>query len=98
MKDPLYGDPAHPNHLGMWNPEFAYFGPPVGAPPRGSNTAIPPGGVPAAVHLPVRMHRALPCCDTPVHAAGAATTDTCIREALRGVEQKFETARRNPTP
>ena len=32
MKDPLYGDPAHPNLSGMWNPEYAYLGPPVGAP------------------------------------------------------------------
>ena len=39
MKDPLYGDPSHPNISGMWNPEFAYFGPPVGAPP-----AAPPAG------------------------------------------------------
>lgn len=42
MKDPLYGDPAHPNLSGMWNPEFAYLGPPVGDPP-----ARPPGGAPA---------------------------------------------------
>jgi len=41
MKDPLYGDPAHPNLSGMWNPEFAYLGPPVGEPP-----ARPPGGAP----------------------------------------------------
>jgi hypothetical protein len=49
MKDPLYGDPAHPNVAGMWNPEFAYFGPPVGGasgpvPPVGS--APPAGGPP----------------------------------------------------
>ena len=47
MKDPLYGDPGHPNVSGMWNPEFAYFGPPVGAsstaPPA---SARPPGGPP----------------------------------------------------
>lgn len=46
MKDPLYGDPAHPNISGMWNPEFAYFGPPAGAsaaPPPGAA----PGGAPA---------------------------------------------------
>ena len=30
MKNPLYGDPKHPNISGMWNPEFAYFGPPIG--------------------------------------------------------------------
>jgi hypothetical protein len=39
MKNPLYGDPSHPNISGMWNPEFAYFGSPPGAarpagPPR----------------------------------------------------------------
>jgi hypothetical protein len=43
MKDPLYGDPAHPNISGMWNPEFAYFGPPAGSPPGGR-----PGGPPGA--------------------------------------------------
>jgi hypothetical protein len=45
-KDPLYGDPAHPNLSGMWNPEFAYFGPPVGAPaarPPGPPPGRPPG-------------------------------------------------------
>jgi hypothetical protein len=56
MKDPLYGDPAHPNLSGMWNPEFAYLGPPLGnagaappgppagGPPRG---AFPPGPPPS---------------------------------------------------
>ncbi len=48
MKDPLYGDPAHPNISGMWNPEFAYFGPPVGA-PTSASTAFPQGGAPAGV-------------------------------------------------
>lgn len=47
MKDPLYGDPKHPNISGMWNPEFAYFGPPVGA-PAASPSAGPPAGGPAA--------------------------------------------------
>jgi hypothetical protein len=48
VKEPLYGDPAHPNLSGMWNPEFAYFGPPAGggpppgAPPPGAFTP-PPG-------------------------------------------------------
>jgi hypothetical protein len=47
MKDPLYGDPGHPNISGMWNPEFAYFGPPVGAPPAAPPAgARPPGGPP----------------------------------------------------
>ena len=46
MKDPLYGDPEHPNISGMWNPEYAYFGPPIGdgAKPPGP----PPGAAPAA--------------------------------------------------
>lgn len=46
VKDPLYGDPAHPNLSGMWNPEFAYFGPPVGdapARPPGPPQGGPPG-------------------------------------------------------
>jgi hypothetical protein len=42
MKDPLYGDPSHPNISGMWNPEYAYFGPPVGDAPK------PPGPPPGA--------------------------------------------------
>lgn len=60
MKDPLYGDPAHPNISGMWNPEFAYFGPPVGAPadappaaPAGAAAAGgPPPGVPRFTRPP----------------------------------------------
>jgi len=46
MKNPLYGDPAHPNLSGMWNPEFAYLGPPVGAAsarPPGPPPGRPPG-------------------------------------------------------
>jgi hypothetical protein len=48
MKDPLYGDPAHPNISGMWNPEFAYFGRPVGeaARPAPPLPAAPSGGGP----------------------------------------------------
>jgi hypothetical protein len=48
MKDPLYGDPSHPNISGMWNPEFAYFGPPVGGAtaPRPPAGAAPPAGGP----------------------------------------------------
>jgi hypothetical protein len=48
MKDPLYGDPSHPNISGMWNPEFAYFGPPVGAPPVSPQASGPPAGGPPA--------------------------------------------------
>jgi hypothetical protein len=51
VKDPLYGDPAHPNLSGMWNPEFVYLGPPVGAaaarppgPPPGAGAFRPPPG------------------------------------------------------
>lgn len=43
MKDPLYGDPKHPDLSGMWNPEFAYFGPPIGKAP---GAGFPPGGFP----------------------------------------------------
>jgi hypothetical protein len=51
VKDPLYGDPAHPNIAGMWNPEFAYFGPPVpprdgSGPPPGAGRGGPPGAGP----------------------------------------------------
>ena len=43
MKNPLYGDPAHPNLSGMWNPEFAYLGPPLGG-TAGHPPGPPPGG------------------------------------------------------
>jgi hypothetical protein len=46
MKDPLYGDPAHPNLAGMWNPEFVYLGPPLGSGARPPGP--PPGAAPAA--------------------------------------------------
>ena len=49
MQNPLYGDPAHPNISGMWNPEYAYFGPPIGDAAR---PAGPPPGAPAAGGLP----------------------------------------------
>ncbi len=42
VKDPLYGDPAHPNMSGMWNPEFVYLGPPVGQ--SGAQRPGPPAG------------------------------------------------------
>jgi hypothetical protein len=46
MKDPLYGDPKHPNISGMWNPEYAYFGPPVGDASRPAAAAGGPPGRP----------------------------------------------------
>jgi len=48
MRNPLYGDPAHANISGMWNPEFSYFGPPVADPAAAARTASPagPGGFP----------------------------------------------------
>jgi hypothetical protein len=49
MKKPLYGDPAHPDISGMWNPEYAYFGPPIGdagGPPPAAKG--PPNGKPPA--------------------------------------------------
>lgn len=49
MKDPLYGDPNHPDIAGMWNPEFAYFGPPIGAAAGAGKAGVPrfpPGGFP----------------------------------------------------
>jgi hypothetical protein len=50
MKDPLYGDPKHPNLSGMWNPEYAYFGPPVGDAPRPAGP--PPGAPPPGMFRP----------------------------------------------
>ncbi len=41
MKNPLYGDPKHPNISGMWNPEFVYFGAPLAGAPA---PARPPAG------------------------------------------------------
>jgi hypothetical protein len=46
IRDPLYGDPSHPNISGMWNPEFAYFGPPVGPAPAAPPTGAAPAGGP----------------------------------------------------
>jgi hypothetical protein len=51
MKDPLYGDPTHPNLSGMWNPEFAYLGPPVGPPPP-RPAGAPGGGPPPGAFKP----------------------------------------------
>jgi hypothetical protein len=56
MKDPLYGDPAHPNLSGMWNPEFAYFGPPVGD----DATRRPPAGGPPGAGPPPGAFRKPP--------------------------------------
>jgi hypothetical protein len=56
MKNPLYGDPAHPNISGMWNPEYAYFGPPIGddaKPPPIPPGAAPGKGPPMAYHPPM---------------------------------------------
>jgi hypothetical protein len=50
MKDPLYGDPAHPNLSGMWNPEYAYLGPPLAGEARPPGP--PPGAAPAAGGAP----------------------------------------------
>lgn len=62
MKDPLYGDPGHPNLSGMWNPEFAYLGPPLagaagppGPPPRAG--AFPPGPPPGPQLTPPYARR-----------------------------------------
>ena len=64
MKNPLYGDPAHPNLSGMWNPEYAYLGPPLDesgkpiTPPAGAAfPGAPPGGKPAAGGPPPGMFR-----------------------------------------
>jgi hypothetical protein len=54
MIDSLYGDPAHPNIAGMWNPEFAFFGASAGGAQR---PAGPPPGAPA-VGAPARAPRA----------------------------------------
>jgi hypothetical protein len=46
MKQPLYGDPSHPDISGMWNPEFAYFGPPID---KSGHPIIPAGPPPGVV-------------------------------------------------
>jgi hypothetical protein len=93
MKDPLYGDPAHPNISGMWNPEFAYFGilpdqrgppaagavPPAAGPPAGAPPAgAPPAGAPA-------FARPAPPQLTPPYAARFAAW-----------RKKFETGTQEP--
>jgi hypothetical protein len=63
VKDPLYGDPAHPNLAGMWNPEFVYFGAPLANAP-----AAPPPAAGAAPAMP-RFTRPEPPKLTPPYAA-----------------------------
>lgn len=63
VKDPLYGDPAHPNLSGMWNPEFVYFGAPLANAP-----AAPPPAAGAAPAMP-RFTRPEPPKLTPPFAA-----------------------------
>jgi len=70
MKQPLYGDPSHPDISGMWNPEFAYFGPPIdksghplsmpagpprGAPPGKAGAGGPPPGMPPGMPPPPKL-------------------------------------------
>ena len=64
MKNPLYGDPSHPNISGMWNPEYAYLGPPldesgkpITPPPGAAFPGAPPGGKPPAGGPPPGMFR-----------------------------------------
>jgi hypothetical protein len=56
MKNPLYGDSAHPNISGMWNPEYAYFGPPLG---DAAKPAGPPpfAGAPGQGKAPAMPYR-----------------------------------------
>jgi hypothetical protein len=42
IENPLYGDPSKPNISGMWDPEFAYFGPPIGEEAAARPTGAPP--------------------------------------------------------
>src|SRR3569833_536418 len=64
MKQPLDGDPSHADISGMWNPEFAYFGPPIdktghpvipAGPPTAERSAKvpegPPPGMPSGPQL-----------------------------------------------
>jgi hypothetical protein len=80
MADPLYGDPAHPNLAGMWNPEFVFLGPPPGGagggPPGAPPGALPPGGPPPAPPGPQL---------TPAYAA-----------KLAAWQKKFETGEQEP--
>ena len=46
MKDPLYGDPQHPNISGMWDPEFVYFGAPLAGAQPAAPAGPPAGGFP----------------------------------------------------
>src|SRR4051812_50115797 len=88
MKNPLYGDPAHPNISGMWNPEYAYFGPPLGegatppGPPPGASPAA--GGLPQGKAPPVAYHPPMPQL-TPAYAKKYAEW-----------RKKFETGEQDP--
>jgi hypothetical protein len=51
MAAPLYGDPAHPQFAGMWNPEFVFLGPPIDG-EGGAPRARPAGGAPPPLPIP----------------------------------------------
>lgn len=69
MKDPLYGDPAHANIAGMWNPEFVYFGAPLAGAPAAPAAGRAGGAAPAGMP---RFTRPEPPKLTPPYAASYA--------------------------
>src|SRR4051794_6818505 len=71
MKNPLYGDPAHPNLSGMWNPEYAYFGPPIG-------DGVKPPGPPAGASPP--RHDV-----SPAHAATHSVVCQAVRRVAQEI-------------
>jgi len=87
MKNPLYGDPAHSNISGMWNPEYAYLGPPIGE--DGKPLPFPVGPPPGAGGAPgkppaMAFHPAIPQL-TPAYAKKYAEW-----------RKKFETGEQEP--
>jgi hypothetical protein len=92
MKDPLYGDPAHPNISGMWNPEFAYFGPPAGdAPARPPGPAAgPPAGAPPGGGAPRAGGGGFPGGGFPGAASGPQLTPPYAKRYAEW-KKKFDT-------
>src|SRR4051812_621114 len=80
VKDPLYGDPSHPNISGMWNPEFVYFGAPLaGALPAAAPGA---GGFPGAGGPP-------PGASPPAGAGGPPAAARFARPAQPKLKQPY---------
>ena len=88
MKNPLYGDPAHPNISGMWNPEFAYFGPPIADAANPARRRAAPRGRPAAAAGPPAWHRPPMPQLTPAYAKKVRRVAQEVRDRRAGPRQR----------